>query len=90
MVEKQAILDALRAVMDPELGMSIVDLGMVRDVIVEGGKVEVQMVLTAPFCPLAELITEDARQAVEGLPDVQGATVTLLDEPWDPSWVLKK
>lgn len=76
--------------MDPELGISVVDLGMIRDVIVDGGKVEVKMVLTAPFCPLADLLVEDVRRAVEEVAGVQEATVTLLDEPWDPTWVVRQ
>jgi metal-sulfur cluster biosynthetic enzyme len=87
MATKDMVLEALRGVMDPELGMSIVDLGMVRDVVIAEGRVEVKMVLTAPFCPLAGVITEEARQAVAALPGVQEAVVTLLDEPWDPAWI---
>ena len=45
------------------------------------------MVLTAPFCPLADAITENARQAIEALPGVREAKVTLLDELWDPAWI---
>ncbi len=86
MVDKDTVLEALREVMDPELGISVVDLGMIRDVIITDKQVEVKMVLTAPFCPLAGLITENVRQAIEALPDVQEAQVTLLDEPWDPAW----
>ena len=48
---------------------------------------EVKMVLTAPFCPLAGLITGQVRQAAAAVPGVKEATVTLLDEPWDPSWM---
>jgi metal-sulfur cluster biosynthetic enzyme len=45
------------------------------------------MVLTAPFCPLANIITEQVRQAVAAVPGVKEAQVTLLNEPWDPSWM---
>ena len=87
MTTKDTVLKALREVMDPELGMSVVDLGMIRDVLITGNRVEVKMVLTAPFCPLAGVITENARQAVAALPGVREAKVTLLDEPWDPAWI---
>lgn len=87
MADKEMVLKALKEVMDPELGMSIVDLGMVRDVLIAGKRVEIKMVLTAPFCPLANAITENARQAIEALPGVQEAKVTLLDEPWNPAWI---
>jgi|YNPNPStandDraft_1061719.scaffolds.fasta_scaffold12196_4 metal-sulfur cluster biosynthetic enzyme len=87
MATKDMVLEALRGVMDPELGLSVVDLGMIREVLISGEQVEVKMVLTAPFCPLADAITEDARQAIEALPGVREAKVTLLDEPWDPAWI---
>ena len=90
MVDQDTVLETLRGVMDPELGVSVVDLGMIRDVIITDTQVEVKMVLTAPFCPLAGLITENVRQAIEALPDVQEAKVTLLDEPWDPTWAKRE
>ncbi|HIC92722.1 MAG TPA: metal-sulfur cluster assembly factor [Anaerolineae bacterium] len=87
-VSEQTIRQALRKVMDPEVGMDVVTLGMIRQVeIDEEGKVEVKMVLTAPFCPLASYLTEQVRQAAAGVPGVKEAKVTLLDERWDPSWM---
>jgi len=87
MVTEQAILGALRPVIDPEIGMSVVDLGMIREILIEDSDVEVRMVLTAPFCPLAGLITEQVRRAAAGVPGVKEAKVTLLDEPWNPAWM---
>jgi len=87
MPTEQEIREALRPVTDPEIGMSVVDLGMIREVVVEGDVVEVKMVLTAPFCPLADFITDQVRQAVAAVPGVKGAKVTLLQERWDPSWM---
>lgn len=87
MPTEEQIREALRPVMDPEIGMSVVDLGMIREVVVEGDQVEIKMVLTAPFCPLANLITEQVRQAAEGVPGVKEAKVTLLRKRWDPSWM---
>lgn len=87
MPTEQEILEALRPVMDPELGMSVVDLGMIREVHVEGDTVEVKMVLTVPFCPLASLITGQVQRAAAAVPGVREARVTLLQEPWDPSWM---
>jgi len=87
MLTQQAIMEALQPVMDPEIGLSVVDLGMIREVVIEEDTVEVKMVLTTPFCPLAGLITGQVRQAAAAVPGVKEATVTLLDEPWDPSWM---
>ncbi len=87
MPTEQEIREALRPVTDPEIGMSVVDLGMIREVAIEGDVAEVKMVLTAPFCPLASFITDQVRQAAAAVPGVKEAKVTLLDEPWDPSWM---
>jgi len=72
MPTEQEIREALRLVMDPEIGMSVVDLGMIREVVIEGDTVEIKMVLTAPFCPLADFITDQVQKT---------------DEPWNPSWM---
>jgi metal-sulfur cluster biosynthetic enzyme len=87
MLTQQTILEALQPVIDPEIGMSVIDLGMIREVLIEGDIVDIKMVLTTPFCPLAGLLTERVRQAAAAVPGVSEAKVTLLDEPWDPSWM---
>jgi len=88
MLTQETILEALQPVIDPEIGMSVVDLGMIRQIVLgDEGRVEVRMVLTVPFCPLASMITEQVRQAAAAVPGVKEAKVTLLDEPWDPSWM---
>ncbi|HFD39255.1 MAG TPA: metal-sulfur cluster assembly factor [Anaerolineae bacterium] len=88
MLTEQEIREALRPVIDPEIGMSIVDMGLVRHIeLGDEGKVEVKMVLTAPSCPLAGLIVAQAQQAVAAVPGVKEAKVTLLDEPWNPAWM---
>lgn len=88
MLTEQEIREALRPVIDPEIGMSVVDMGMVRHIeLDDAGGVEVKMVLTAPFCPLAGLITEQARRAVAAVPGVTEAKVTVLNEPWNPAWM---
>jgi len=84
---QQTIMDALRPVIDPEIGMSVVDLGMIREIEIEGDAVEIKMVLTAPFCPLADMLTSQVRQAAAAVPGVKEAKVTLLNEPWNPAWM---
>lgn len=85
---EQTVREALRKVIDPEIGMDVVTLGMIRQVEVdEAGKVEVKMVLTTPFCPLASYLVERVRQVTNQVPGVQEAQVTLLEERWDPSLV---
>lgn len=87
MPTEQEIREVLRPVIDPEIGMSVVDLGMIREVAIEGDIVEIKMVLTAPFCPLADFLTDQVRQAAAAVPGVKEAKVTLLDERWNPSWM---
>jgi len=85
---EQTIREALRRVIDPHVGMDLVTMGMIRQVeIGQEGDVEVKMVLTAPFCPLASYLVEQVRQATAQVPGVQEAKVTLLDEQWDPAWM---
>lgn len=81
------IREALRPVVDPEIGMSVVDMGMIREIVVNGDQVEVKMTLTVPFCPLAGMITEQVRRAAASVEGVKEAKVTLLDEPWNPEWM---
>ena len=89
MVTEQEIRKALKRVIDPHIGINVVDLGMIREILVEEGEVEVRMVLTAPGCPLADFLVEQVRSAAEGVEGVEKATVTLLDEPWRPEWMVR-
>lgn len=84
MVTEEQVRAALWPVVDPEFGVSIVDMNMVRSIAIEDDVVYVALVLTVPFCPLAGYIVEMARQAVTTLPGVKQAFVELLDEPWAP------
>jgi metal-sulfur cluster biosynthetic enzyme len=84
-VTEAEVMDALAGVLDPELGLSIVALGLVYGVRVEGGRVDVTMTLTAPGCPLHEVMPEWARTAVLRVPGVNDVEVTLtFDPPWTP------
>ena len=78
--------DALRAVVDPELGLSVVDLGLIYGVVVEGGTVRVTMTLTAPGCPLHGVMADWVRRAVFGMAGVEEVDVRLtFDPPWTPA-----
>ncbi len=81
------VLDALRPVIDPELNMSIVDLGLIRGVQVDAdsGDVEVDLTLTSPMCPMAPEIIAATRNAALGVDGVQNCMVELVwSPPWDP------
>jgi metal-sulfur cluster biosynthetic enzyme len=79
------VVEALRAVLDPEIGLSIVDLGLVYAIRVEGAAVRVTMTLTARGCPLHDVMTEWVRAAVGRVPGVQRIEVEItFDPPWTP------
>jgi len=82
MVEDK-ILEALRSVIDPELGVSIVDLGLIYDVRYEDGEAEVEMTLTSPGCPLAPIIDKKIKEALKDIPEIKKLSVELV---WDPPW----
>ena len=77
MVTEEQVRDALRGVKDPEIGRSLVDLGMVRTIRVADGNVAVQIALTTMACPLKGTIADDARSAVLALPGVHAVDVQL-------------
>lgn len=78
---------ALRSVIDPEVGLNIVDLGLVYGVDVDGGRVHVRLTMTTPTCPLGEQIADEARAAVRDVEGVEEATVELV---WDPPWSVER
>ena len=83
-VTTESVREALRAVIDPELGINVVDLGLVYDVRVEDGDVSVAMTMTTPACPLGETLSEQAEAAIrQKVPGVKSVTVDLV---WDPPW----
>jgi len=87
MPTKEQVVDALRAVEDPELGMDIVELGLLYDVEVEGPKVKVIHTLTSMGCPVGPMIQENIDQIARAIPDVEDVEVELT---WDPPWSPEK
>jgi metal-sulfur cluster biosynthetic enzyme len=81
------VIEALRGVEDPELGMDIVELGLLYDVEVEGPNVKVIHTLTSMGCPVGPMIQENVDQIVRAMPDVQDVEVELT---WDPPWSPEK
>ncbi len=75
-----AVLDVLRPVQDPELRRSLVELNMIRNVTIAGGKVSFTLVLTTPACPLRQFIVEDCEKAIKTLPGVQEVAVEVTAE----------
>jgi metal-sulfur cluster biosynthetic enzyme len=78
-----AILDALRAVVDPEIGMNVVELALIKQIILGKDETEVKMILTTPFCPYAGSMIQQVKEQAESVVD-HDVKVTLLAERWDP------
>jgi len=84
-VTPEAVWDALRVVEDPELGMDVVDLGLVYDVAITGDTVSVTYSLTSMGCPAGAQIEQDIRDVVGSMAGVGEVTTELtFDPPWSP------
>jgi serine O-acetyltransferase len=79
------VRDALRTVIDPEVGIDVVDLGLIREIHVDPktGAATVDLVLTTKGCPLVDYLTEQVRRRTASLPGIIDVEVRVLDEPWD-------
>ncbi len=90
MPSEEEVREALKTVYDPEIGINIVDLGLVYDVIIgeEEGLVEINMTLTAPGCPLSHVIGAEVREALDGMPGVTDVKLNLVwTPPWNPTFM---
>lgn len=74
----------LRGVIDPEVGMNIVDLGLVYGVEISADRLHVDLTMTTPACPMGEMILDDAQQALAAL--VPASVEIDLNLVWDPPW----
>jgi metal-sulfur cluster biosynthetic enzyme len=83
MPTKEEVFEALRQVEDPELGMDIVELGLLYDVEVQGQRVKVTHSLTSMGCPAGPMIQEDIIRVTREVPGVEDVDIELT---WDPPW----
>ena len=82
---KERVLEALKTVFDPELGINIVDLGLVYGVDIEEGQVHITYTLTTMGCPIGPLIEAQINEGLSKLPGFKGAEVEMvLRPPWTP------
>jgi metal-sulfur cluster biosynthetic enzyme len=86
-LQEDVVRESLRTVVDPELGVNIVDLGLIYGVEVNEKDVVVKLTLTSPACPLGAVIQAQAQQAVKKLPWVNEVKIDLV---WTPRWDPKK
>jgi metal-sulfur cluster biosynthetic enzyme len=85
MVSEEAVLDALTNVIDPELGLDFVELGLVYGVEVDGGKVDVTFTLTTPACPIGPQVSEQMIEFVGELDGVEEVNPNMVfTPPWSP------
>ncbi len=82
-IDGSFVLNALRQVIDPELDCNIVDLGLIYDIQIDGGKVRVTMTLTTPGCPMHESIRWGVQNTLLNLEEIDEAEVDVV---WDPPW----
>jgi metal-sulfur cluster biosynthetic enzyme len=79
------IRDLLHTVIDPEIGLDIVELGLLRDVSVQDGVARICFTVTTPACPLSSYIEDEIRACLWQLPDLREVVVEVeLDPPWQP------
>lgn len=92
MVSEQDILQALRGVNDPEVGVNIVDLGLIYSTEIQDGKVRILMTMTTPACPMHSYLTEEVREAILSRhEEVENVNVELVwDPPWSPQMISEK
>jgi metal-sulfur cluster biosynthetic enzyme len=90
-VSEADVMAALATVYDPEVGMSIVDMGLVYGVSIDGAQVGVTMTLTVPGCPIHDVMPQWVRTAVAQVPGVEHVDVTLTFEPpWTPDRIRRR
>ena len=87
MATRDEVMEVLRQVEDPELGMDIVELGLLYDVEVAGPRVHVIYTLTSMGCPVGPMIEQNVEEVVRSLPGVEDVQTELT---WDPPWTPDK
>jgi len=82
-ITKESVFSALKEVNDPELPISLVDMGMIYGVEVDGGDVNIRMTMTATGCPAIDFIKEDV---MEKLNELEGIGSVNIEVVWSPAW----
>lgn len=81
--DREAVIEALRTVHDPEISVNIYDLGLIYDLDIGPGGVHVRMTLTAPTCPVAGTLPGEVARTIAAVPGAGEVTVELV---WEPPW----
>ncbi|MGC8672098.1 MAG: metal-sulfur cluster assembly factor [Thermoplasmata archaeon] len=83
MVKEEDVIEVLKSVIDPEIGLDVINLGLVYEIKVNDDIVYIKMTMTTPGCPLASWILADAENKIKQLPEVKDVQIELV---WDPPW----
>jgi len=85
MVDESEVIDALKTVYDIEIPVNVYDLGLIREIKIDGGNVYIKMTWTSPMCPYGPLMTKMVEEAVQKVEGVEKVDVEVeLDPPWSP------
>ncbi len=86
MVTEDKIKEMLKGVKDPEVGLNIVDMGLIYNVDISGSKVDIEMTLTSPACPAGPQILSEIDMSLKELEDIDDVNINVVwSPPWDPS-----
>ena len=83
MPDETTVYDALKQIIDPEVGINIVDMGLIYSLVIDGDNVDVTMTLTSPGCPVGPQILGQIDSAVKGLSDIENVDIKVV---WSPPW----
>ena len=86
MINEEKIREALKEVLDPEIGISVVDLYMIKKIEITDDAVNIDMVLTIPGCPLASYMVNEVKKIIEEISEGRKVNLNCLNEPWIPPW----
>ncbi|PJF40705.1 MAG: DUF59 domain-containing protein [Chloroflexi bacterium] len=84
MTKEEGLREALRVVIDPEIGMNVVELGLIRDIEIYEDRAHILMIMTTPFCPYAPQLLEQTRRTAQEYLSMP-TTIEMSAEMWDPS-----
>ncbi|DAB32652.1 MAG TPA: DNA methyltransferase [Sulfurospirillum sp. UBA11407] len=83
MLNKEKVIEAIKTVIDPEVGFDIYSLGLIYEILIDGAEVKVIMTLSTRGCPLHELIKQWTKEAVLRVDEVNSCEIEIV---WEPSW----
>ena len=85
MVDEESVVEALSNVIDPELGLDFVELGLIYGIEIDGGRVSITFTLTTPACPIGPQVSEQIEEFVGEIPGVETVVPTMVfTPPWTP------